>query len=78
MEYIADAARLTDAERIQDSMHLNVERIMYDVCDVLGKQIFRWGLVNADPHVRICPGLLYFISSDDEYSRQTCSSESIL
>lgn len=59
MEYIDGAARMTDREVIEGpGMGLNVQLVMETVCETIGRQIFRWGFLNADPHVsRFRPGL---------------------
>lgn len=52
MEYIEGAARMTDRETIEGpAMGLNVQLVMNTVCETIGRQIFRWGFLNADPHV---------------------------
>jgi aarF domain-containing kinase len=52
MEYIEGAARMTDRETIEGpSMGLDIQIVMNTVCQTIGRQIFRWGFLNADPHV---------------------------
>jgi len=52
MEYIEGATRMTDRETIEGpGMGLNIRLVMNTVCETIGRQIFRWGFLNADPHV---------------------------
>jgi len=52
MEYIEGAARMTDRETIEGfGMGLNIQLVMKTICETIGRQIFRWGFLNADPHV---------------------------
>ena len=52
MEYIDGAARITDQETIEGPvLGLDIHLIMKTVCETIGRQIFRWGFLNADPHV---------------------------
>lgn len=56
MEYIDGAARMTDRETIEGpGMGLDVHLVMKTVCETIGRQIFRWGFLNADPHVSRFP-----------------------
>lgn len=52
MEYIEGASRMTDRETIEGpDMGLNIHLVMKTVCETIGRQIFWWGFLNADPHV---------------------------
>jgi len=56
MEYIEGAARMTDRETIEGlKMGLDIHLVMKTVCETIGRQIFRWGFLNADPHVSCLP-----------------------
>lgn len=56
MEYIEGAARMTDRETIEGpDMRLNILLVMKTVCETIGRQIFQWGFLNADPHVSRLP-----------------------
>jgi aarF domain-containing kinase len=51
MEYIEGAVRMTDVDALQKRLGLDVNKVMNSVCEVFAAQVFRWGFVNADPHV---------------------------
>lgn len=52
MEYIDGTKRMTDVEGIEE-LGLNMTKVMNSVCEVFAAQVFRWGFVNADPHVSL-------------------------
>lgn len=51
MEYIDGAVKMTDVEGMERKLGLNTIKVMNSVCEVFAAQVFRWGFVNADPHV---------------------------
>jgi aarF domain-containing kinase len=56
MEYIDGAVRMTDRGAIEGPvMGLDVQLVMKTVCETIGRQIFRWGFLNADPHASRLP-----------------------
>lgn len=48
---------MTDVKGME-RLGLNPEKVMKSVCEVFAAQVFRWGFVNADPHVSLTLNLI--------------------
>lgn len=50
MEFIKGACKMTDRQKIEEDMGLNIKAVASDVCNVFAAMIFQYGFVQADGH----------------------------